>query len=173
MIAGEFAALADHAMAGDHERHRVLADCGADRTRRLRRFELARDIGIGGEAPHWNLEERFPHPHLEIRADKHHAQRLVLPPALGLAEAGAFAVILVKPQFEVGRQAVGKGGVVKEAAVAAKSAENFAAWLASRPGWTVDGVVPSPILGGDGNREFLVGGRRSGGVHSTARLKER
>ena len=101
------------------------------------------------------------------------SQRQVLPPALALAEAGAFGVILVKPQFEVGRAGVGKGGIVRDSAVAARSAEDLAAWLAGQPGWTVDGIVPSPIRGGDGNREFLIGCRRAVPGHSTARPKER
>jgi 23S rRNA (cytidine1920-2'-O)/16S rRNA (cytidine1409-2'-O)-methyltransferase len=100
------------------------------------------------------------------------SQRLVLSPALALAEAGAFGVILVKPQFEVGRGGVGKGGIVRDADAAAKSADGVAAWLAGQPGWRVDGLVPSPILGGDGNREFLIGCRRTGPAHSTDAAKK-
>jgi 23S rRNA (cytidine1920-2'-O)/16S rRNA (cytidine1409-2'-O)-methyltransferase len=88
------------------------------------------------------------------------SQRLVLPPALALAEPGAFAVVLAKPQFEVGREALGRGGLVRDPVLAEASAVALRDWLAGRPGWTVDGLIPSPIAGGDGNREFLIGARR-------------
>lgn len=83
--------------------------------------------------------------------------RLALPAALELAAPGALAVILVKPQFEVGKQAIGKGGVAdREAAEAV--ADELRRWLDSQPGWRVAGLAVSPIEGGDGNREFLLGG---------------
>jgi len=86
--------------------------------------------------------------------------RLALPPALALTTVGAWGVFLVKPQFEVGREHVGKGGLVRDAAVARKAVDAIAAWLAETHGWTVEGVVDSPIAGGDGNREFVLGARR-------------
>ena len=85
--------------------------------------------------------------------------KLALPPALGLAEPGAWGIFLVKPQFEVGREAIGKGGIVRDQAVAEGAAADFEAWLGSQ-GWRVAGRIASPIAGGDGNREFLVGARR-------------
>lgn len=85
--------------------------------------------------------------------------RLALPPALALATAGAFAVLLFKPQFELGRDALGKGGIVRDRAAAETAARQFAAWLAKDHGWRVDGVIDSPLPGGDGNREFLIGAR--------------
>ncbi|MCC6735051.1 MAG: TlyA family RNA methyltransferase [Bauldia sp.] len=88
------------------------------------------------------------------------SQRLVLPAALALAEPGAFAVVLAKPQFEVGREAIGRGGLVRDPLVAEASAVALRDWLSAQPGWSVDGLVPSPITGGDGNREFLLGARR-------------
>ena len=83
--------------------------------------------------------------------------KLALPPALALAAPGAWGLFLVKPQFEVGRDAVGKGGIVKDEAVAKAALNDIAAWLGSHPGWRVIGTHPSPIEGGDGNREFLLG----------------
>ncbi len=85
--------------------------------------------------------------------------RLALPPGLALAALGAWGVFLVKPQFEVGRQHIGKGGIVRDAALARQAADDIAAWLADM-GWTMDGLVESPIAGGDGNREFLLGARK-------------
>jgi len=86
--------------------------------------------------------------------------RLVLPPVLALATADAWGVFLVKPQFEVGRENVGKGGIVRDATLAEKTASEIAAWLEHDMGWKVDGLILSPIAGGDGNREFLLGARR-------------
>lgn len=86
--------------------------------------------------------------------------KLALPPALALATDEAWGVFLVKPQFEVGRDHVGKGGIVRDRVVARASADGIAGWLAADMGWAVDGIIDSPIEGGDGNREYLVGARR-------------
>ena len=86
--------------------------------------------------------------------------RLALPPALSLAASGAWGVFLVKPQFEVGHAALGKDGVVRDAAAARRAAEDIAAWLRDEPDWSVTGILPSPIVGGAGNREFLLGARK-------------
>ena len=87
--------------------------------------------------------------------------RLALPPALALAAADAWAVAVVKPQFELAREALGKGGIVRDTAVAEQAAKDVAMWLERQGGWRVVGLVASPILGGDGNREFLLGARHS------------
>ena len=81
----------------------------------------------------------------------------VLPVPLSLASANAWLVALVKPQFEAGRQAVGKGGVVRDTADRERSVETVREWIAKQPGWTVNGVIDSPIVGGSGNQEFLLG----------------
>lgn len=85
-----------------------------------------------------------------------------LPAALGLAAPGAWLVALVKPQFEAGRDAIGKGGIVRDAAVRDAQGEKVAAWLGAIAGWEVLGVIPSPIEGGSGNQEFLLGARFHG-----------
>jgi 23S rRNA (cytidine1920-2'-O)/16S rRNA (cytidine1409-2'-O)-methyltransferase len=82
--------------------------------------------------------------------------KLALPPALSLAASGAWLVALVKPQFEVGRFAIGKGGVVRDAEAQDAALSDLGKWLASQPGWTVVGNMASPIDGADGNREFLL-----------------
>ncbi len=87
---------------------------------------------------------------------------VVLPAALALAAPGARLVALIKPQFEVGRGQVGKGGVVRDTALHREVCARIAEWLATRPGWEVVGVADSPITGPDGNREFLIGGRFRG-----------
>lgn len=83
---------------------------------------------------------------------------LALPPALSLAAPGARAIFLVKPQFEAGREAIGKGGILKDPAEGPRIAEKLRAWLDAQPGWRALGVCDSPVAGGDGNREFLLGG---------------
>jgi 23S rRNA (cytidine1920-2'-O)/16S rRNA (cytidine1409-2'-O)-methyltransferase len=84
---------------------------------------------------------------------------VALPPALRLARPGASLVVLVKPQFEVGPGRVGKGGIVRDPAAWADAVSGATALLAAE-GWTVLGEAPSPIEGGDGNREFLVAARK-------------
>ena len=81
--------------------------------------------------------------------------RLALPKALMLAEQGAWLIALVKPQFEVGRKFVGKGGIVKDADARIRALADIGFWLKTQ-GWNVIGYMDSPIEGGDGNREFLV-----------------
>ena len=81
--------------------------------------------------------------------------KLALPTALELAEEGASLVALIKPQFEAGKDAIGKGGLVTDPAVHARVCGEVTDFLRSQ-GWRVLGVEPSPVEGGDGNREFLV-----------------
>lgn len=85
--------------------------------------------------------------------------RTVLPAALALAAPGAWAVALIKPQFEVG-PAIAKGGVVRDAAVHDRVCREIRAWWSELPGWQVQGIEASPILGPEGNREFLIAARR-------------
>ena len=85
--------------------------------------------------------------------------RTVLPAPLALAAPGAFAVALIKPQFEVG-PAIAKGGVVRDGGVHQRVCAEIRAWWAALPGWQVTGIEPSPILGPEGNREFLIAARR-------------
>jgi 23S rRNA (cytidine1920-2'-O)/16S rRNA (cytidine1409-2'-O)-methyltransferase len=80
----------------------------------------------------------------------------VLAAALDLARPGAKLVALVKPQFEAGREEIGKGGVVRDEAVHRRVCAEAKGWVESR-GWSVLGIVESPITGPEGNREFLLG----------------
>jgi 23S rRNA (cytidine1920-2'-O)/16S rRNA (cytidine1409-2'-O)-methyltransferase len=82
----------------------------------------------------------------------------VLPAVLALAAPGAQFVVLIKPQFEAGRDQVGKGGIVRDAAVHEAVCRRIEAWIAAR-GWAVLGVIESPITGQEGNREFLLAAR--------------
>lgn len=83
----------------------------------------------------------------------------VLEVPLRLAAPQCQLVALIKPQFEVGRAEVGKGGVVRDPALHARVCAEVSGWLAA-DGWTVQGVVESPIKGPEGNIEFLIAARR-------------
>lgn len=86
---------------------------------------------------------------------------LVLSRPLELTGPNAWLVALIKPQFEVGKERVGKGGVVRDPALHDEVCQRIGGWLAAQSGWTVLGVDPSPILGPEGNREFLIAGRKA------------
>ena len=78
-----------------------------------------------------------------------------LPAGLALANPGAVLVALIKPQFEAGRGAIGKGGIVRDPDIHRAVCERISAWLAEQ-GWDPLGLTDSPIAGGDGNAEFLI-----------------
>ena len=86
--------------------------------------------------------------------------KLALPPALDLAEPGAHCVLLVKPQFEAGREAISKAGLLKDPSTAPAVAAELERWLVEDMGWESLGLIPSPIAGGDGNEEYLLAGRK-------------
>ena len=85
--------------------------------------------------------------------------RTVLPAGLALCRPGAWAVALIKPQFEAGRNRVGSKGVVRDPAVHAEIRAMIEAWWRALPGWTLLGTEPSPITGPEGNTEFLIAAR--------------
>ena len=82
-----------------------------------------------------------------------------MPAALALAAPGAWLVALVKPQFEVGRDGVAKGGIVRSDALRQEALETVAAFFRAQAGWHVEGTLPSPIEGQSGNIEYLLGAR--------------
>lgn len=86
--------------------------------------------------------------------------RTVLPAALALVKPGGWLIALIKPQFEVGKERVGKGGVVRDPALHAEVCATIGDWLAGLDGWQVLGITESPIKGPEGNVEFLIAGRR-------------
>jgi 23S rRNA (cytidine1920-2'-O)/16S rRNA (cytidine1409-2'-O)-methyltransferase len=83
-----------------------------------------------------------------------------LPKPLSLAKPSAILVALIKPQFEVGRGFVGRGGLVKDPELHTEVRANIAAFLTAE-GWQVTGEADSPVTGGDGNQEFLIAARKS------------
>jgi 23S rRNA (cytidine1920-2'-O)/16S rRNA (cytidine1409-2'-O)-methyltransferase len=121
----------------------------ADARVRLREGLNARDLTVA------DLEGEVPE--LLVCDVSFISLKLVLPPALALAAPAARGIFLVKPQFEAGRDAIGKGGLLKHPGDAPRVAEEVARWLDAMPGWRVRGLVDSPISGGDGHSEFLLG----------------
>jgi len=87
----------------------------------------------------------------------------VLKTPLKFAKGGAKLVALVKPQFEAGRDEVGKGGVVRDPAVHERVRAEAISWVETQ-GWRVLGVTPSPITGPEGNVEFLLGAEKIGDI---------
>ena len=81
----------------------------------------------------------------------------LLPAPLALCVSGAWAIALIKPQFEAGAASVGARGVVRDPNVHRTVCERVTTWWSGLPGWTVTGVAESPITGPEGNREFLLG----------------
>jgi 23S rRNA (cytidine1920-2'-O)/16S rRNA (cytidine1409-2'-O)-methyltransferase len=99
---------------------------------------------------------RLPEPPDFVTADVSFISlKLVLPAALSLVRVPARLVALVKPQFEAGRRHL-KKGIVRDPQILAAVCDDIAAFVSSL-GWTIAGIIPSPIAGGDGNREFLLG----------------
>ena len=82
-----------------------------------------------------------------------------LPAALVLAADNAVFLGLIKPQFEVGKGRLGKGGLVLAEMLHQEVCQDIKQWLEAQPGWSVSGLTSSPIVGGDGNKEFLIAGR--------------
>ena len=85
---------------------------------------------------------------------------IALPKALSLVHSGCELIALIKPQFEVGRQGVGRGGMVKDADAHEKVCADVDAFLQSQ-NWSVHGIIPSPMDGGDGNLEFLIAAQKT------------
>ncbi len=86
---------------------------------------------------------------------------VVLPAPLALTKAQAGLAVLIKPQFEVGKERVGKGGVVRDPALHAEVCERIRAWVNAQPDWQVEGIVESPVTGPEGNKEFLLVARKT------------
>jgi len=87
--------------------------------------------------------------------------RTVLPAALALSKPTAKLIALIKPQFEVGKERVGKKGVVRDPELHQEVCDTITEWLGAQPGWSVIGITPSPIKGPEGNIEFLICAERS------------
>jgi 23S rRNA (cytidine1920-2'-O)/16S rRNA (cytidine1409-2'-O)-methyltransferase len=87
--------------------------------------------------------------------------RTLLPAPLSLCAPGAWAVALIKPQFEAGPGQVGSKGVVRDLAVHDSVCSTIRDWWSALPSWTVLGVAESPITGPEGNREFLIGAKKA------------
>ena len=141
----------------------IAVDVGHDQLAHTLREE-PRLVNIEGlNARHLSLEIIGGEPPQFITSDLSFISlKLALPPALELAAPGAMGIFLVKPQFEVGREHLGRGGIVRDEALAHQTAADLRTWLETNPGWRATHLAPSPIRGGDGNLEFLLAGMKDG-----------
>lgn len=80
----------------------------------------------------------------------------ILPAPLSLLKTNSWVIALIKPQFEVGKKLVARGGIVKDPHVRLQSCINIKKWLINK-NWSCDGLLASPVLGKQGNQEFLIG----------------
>lgn len=104
----------------------------------------------------------IPHPITAIVADVSFISlRKALPAVLALACPGAWLAALVKPQFEVGLKGIGKGGIVRDEVARLAAFDTIARWLKDDMGWRVFPPIVSPIAGGSGNTEYLLGATRN------------
>jgi 23S rRNA (cytidine1920-2'-O)/16S rRNA (cytidine1409-2'-O)-methyltransferase len=87
--------------------------------------------------------------------------RAVLPAPLGFCAPGAWAIALIKPQFEAAPSEIGPRGVVTDPAIRAETCARIQAWWSGLPGWQVMGITESPITGPEGNHEYLIGAVRA------------
>ena len=140
-------------------------------------FVYAVDVGHGQLAPHLVKDRRV------INLEKTHAKDLsnqvvtypldvvvcdvsfisvtkALGPALSLVRPRGWLISLIKPQFEAGRAALGKRGIVKNPEDRARAIKMVSAFLESKMGWQVDAVIDSPIKGADGNHEYLIAAQK-------------
>ncbi len=141
------------------------------------RHVFALDVGHGQMVEHisnnpnvTNLEKfnardlvrnTFPHqPQIVVSDMSFISLRIAAEPALLLTAETAACVLLVKPQFEVGRDGIGKGGLVTDDALVDKTLEEIEVWFKNLPGWSITHFLPSPLTGGDGNQEYLLCGAR-------------
>jgi 23S rRNA (cytidine1920-2'-O)/16S rRNA (cytidine1409-2'-O)-methyltransferase len=87
--------------------------------------------------------------------------RTILPASLKIAAPGALLVALIKPQFEVRKEQVGKHGVIRDPALREEACERIRSWLDSLLDWSVLGIIESPITGPRGNVEYLIAARKT------------
>ncbi len=131
----------------DVGRGQMDADLAGDPRVHVREGTNARDLAASD----------LPEPVTALTADVSFISlKLALAPALALAARSAWAVALVKPQFEVGKAAIGKGGIVRDAKARDRALAGIVDFIAATPGWRVLGTMESPVSGGDGNIEYLL-----------------
>ena len=87
--------------------------------------------------------------------------KTILPSILNLTNDKSYLVSLIKPQFEVGKGLVGKGGIVKDSYLHDKVCSDIESWINDQHGWKSFGITPSPIQGKSGNKEFLIFAKKS------------
>ena len=141
-------------------RHVVAVDVGRDQLHTRLATDRRVESREGVNARHLVAGDFSQPPELIVCDASFISLTKVLPPILEIAAPGAGLIALVKPQFEVGRAAIGKGGIVRDKGAAEDALARITDWLVTDAGWHLVGTAPSPIDGHDGNREFLLAGRK-------------
>ncbi len=121
-------------------------------------IEDERLINLEGVNARYIAEAEVPEPLDMVVSDVSFISlKKALPAALGLCAPGAVLAALVKPQFEVGKGNLGKGGIVRDPELVEQVRLDMESWVNALPGWKCLGSIDSPITGSDGNREYLLG----------------
>lgn len=140
--------------------HVFAVDVGRDQLHSKLRNDARVTVLEGTDARRLTVAEITEAPELIVCDASFIGLAKVIERPLSLAAPRAEAVLLFKPQFEVGRAYIGKGGVVKDDLAVQASLERFRIWIGDRTDFAVTGVADCPITGGDGNREFLIAARK-------------
>lgn len=141
-------------------RHVVAVDVGRDQLHPRLAGDRRVESREGVNARHLVAADFAQPPELIVCDASFISLTKVLAAVLEIAAPGAELVALVKPQFEVGRAAIGKGGIVRSRRAGEDALARVSDWLVTGAGWQLIGTAPSPIDGHDGNREYLLAGRK-------------
>lgn len=136
--------------------HVIALDVGHDQMAPMLKTDQRVTVIEGLNARHLTAEHLGKKPDALVCDVSFISLKLALPNALALAAPAAFGVFLIKPQFEVGRENIGKGGLVTDQAKSLAVRDDLCDWLNDQPGWQVMGSCTSPIEGSDGNVEYLM-----------------
>lgn len=140
--------------------HVLAIDVGKDQFAAELRSDPRVDLREGFDARDLSAADLQEPPSLIVSDVSFISLTKALPAALALAARAATLVALVKPQFEVGRSGVGRGGIVRDPALRIEAVSTVSAWLSGQ-GWQPRDAILSPITGGDGNEEYLLAADRS------------
>lgn len=124
--------------------------------------EDPRVINMEGVNARYLDQEQIPDPLDVIVTDASFISlKKLLPASLDLCSPGAYLFALIKPQFEVGKGNLGKGGIIRNPDQAEQVRRDLEHWIYNQPGWASLGSIDSPIKGSDGNHEYLLGARKN------------
>lgn len=143
-------------LLGHEAAHVYAVDVGHDQLHKDIKAD-ERVISMEGQDARTLTKDNFKHPIDAITVDVSFISLMkLLGQPLTLVEPGGWVIALIKPQFEVGKKALGKKGIVKDQEAVQTVLETVTSWFEDQPSWHVIGLIPSPISGQTGNREYLI-----------------